>query len=61
MLNALYFAVRERWWNRDRGRQIGRMRRREQLARTFAIEWAVAMAMQLAEIRALPEISQPRR
>ena len=48
-------AVVERRWNRDRRRRIATMLQREQRATLAAIDHADAMAVQLAEILALPE------
>jgi hypothetical protein len=58
---SLYIAARERCWNRDRRRRIAEMRRRERATFMAQIDWVEAMAIQLAEIRTLPEASQTRR
>ena len=55
MIRSLYAAARERYWNRDRRRRIAEMRRRERATFITNIDWVEAMAVQLAEIRALPE------
>ena len=55
MIRSLYFAARERRWNRDRSRRIAQMLERERATVTAEIDWIEAMATQLAEIRALPE------
>lgn len=51
-----YAAGRERRWNRDRSRRIALMLRRERAAMGATAEWLEAMVIQLAEIRALPEV-----
>jgi hypothetical protein len=61
MLRSLYLAARERRWNRDRRRRINEMLERERgrrLAETPGL--SEEMAIQLAEIWALPEAPQPR-
>jgi hypothetical protein len=60
MIRSLYLAARERYWNRDRRRRIAAMLERERSTLTTRIEWVEAMAIQLAEIRALPEADGPR-
>jgi hypothetical protein len=54
-------AARERRWNRDRSRRIAVMVMRERAADAAEIDWVQAMAIQLAEIRALPEALEPQR
>jgi hypothetical protein len=61
MIRSLYLAARERRWNRDRSRRIAVMLEREHAERTAEIGWVEAMAIQLAEIRALPEALEPQR
>jgi hypothetical protein len=61
MIRFLYLPTRERRWNRDRSRRIAAMRERERATRTADIGWVEAMAIQLAEIRALPEALGPQR
>jgi hypothetical protein len=61
MIRSLYLAARERRWNRDRSRRIAVMLERERAARTAEGGWVEAMAIQLAEIRALPEALEPQR
>jgi hypothetical protein len=61
MIRALFLAARERHWNRDRRRRIAAMLERERATRTAGIGWVEAMAIQLAEIRALPEVWEPQR
>ena len=61
MIRSFYLAARERRWDRDRRRRIAEMRRRERASRTVEVEWVEAMAIQLAEIRTLPEVVEPRR
>ena len=54
-------AVRDRWWNRDRSRRVSLMLQRERIARVAQVDWVEAMAVQLAEIRMLPEVPDRRR
>lgn len=61
MIRSLYIAVREQRWNRDRRRRIAEMRRRERATFMAEIGWVEAMAVQLVEIRALPEAFQTQR
>ena len=66
MIRSLYIVTRERCWNRDRRRRIAEMQRRERASFMAQINWVEAMAIQLAEIRTLPEVLQtpsraPRR
>lgn len=58
---SLYAAVRERRWNRDRNRRIAKMLARERATVAATADWLEAMAIQLAEIRALPQVVEPRR
>ena len=60
MIRSLYIAARERRWDRDRRRRIAEMRHRERAAFASNIDWVEAMAIQLAEIRALPELVDRR-
>ena len=61
MIGSLYRAARERRWNRDRRRRIAEMFEREWATSGAAmIDWVEAMAVQLAEIRTLPEVPDPR-
>ena len=55
MTRSLYIVARERCWNRDRRRRIAEMHRRERASFIAHIDWVEAMAIQLAEIRTLPE------
>jgi hypothetical protein len=55
MIGRLYRATWDRRWNRDRRRLIARMLEQEHLSSALVLDWAEAMAVQLAEIRALPE------
>jgi len=57
----LWRAVGERRWNRDRRRRIAEMRQRERASFIANIGWVEAMAIQLAEIRALPEPLETRQ
>jgi hypothetical protein len=61
MIRSLYHAARDRRWNRDRSRRVAAMLARERASFTNKIDWVEAMAIQLAEIRALPEAVEPRR
>lgn len=56
MIRSLYIQLRERRWNRDRRQRIAQMRRRERATFVTNIDWVEAMAIQLAEIRTLPEL-----
>ena len=57
----LFDGVRERRWNRDRSRRIAKLLERERATVAATADWMEAMAVQLAEIRALPEAVEPRR
>jgi hypothetical protein len=59
MIGPWYRALRGRRWDRHRRRHISEMRRLEQAARAHMVESLEAMAIQLAEIRGLPEVSEP--
>jgi hypothetical protein len=61
MIRSLFLAARERRWNRDRRKRIATMLERERATRTAEIGWVEAMAMQLAEIRSLPEAFESQR
>jgi hypothetical protein len=61
MMRTVYLAARERRWNRDRRRRIALMLERERASAMAQIDWVEAMAIQLAEIRALPEARKPQR
>jgi hypothetical protein len=61
VIRSVYLAVREQKWNRDRRRRIAVMLERERTAAAAKIDWAEEMALQLAEIRALPEAPEPQR
>jgi hypothetical protein len=58
---SMFLAVREWRWDRDRSRRIRSMRERELENVRAAGGWAEAIARQLDEIRALPEVLEPRR
>ena len=60
-MRSLYSAARERHWNRDRRRRIAEMRQRERATFIAQLDWVEAMAIQLAEIRMLPEPPGTRR
>jgi len=57
----LWRTVCERRWNRDRRRRIAEMRQRERATFIANVDWIEAMAIQLAEIRALPEPLETRQ
>ena len=61
MIRSVYSSVRERSWNRDRSRRIDAMLKLERVGVAATAEWLEAMAMQLLEIRALPETMDPSR
>ncbi len=61
MIRSVYIIVRERRWNRARRRQIAQMRQRERSTFIAQGDWVEAMAIQLAEIRMLPEPVSTRR
>jgi hypothetical protein len=61
MIRSLFDAVRDRRWNRDRSRRIAAMLARERASLADNRDWLEAMAIQLAEIRALPEAWEPLR
>jgi len=60
-IGSLYRAMRERRWNRERSRRIAKMLKRESATHEARAEWLEGMAIQLAEIRALPEARGPQR
>jgi hypothetical protein len=55
MIRSLYRSARERRWDRDRRRRIVELSQRERLIQMVNVDWLEAMAIQLAEIRGLPE------
>jgi hypothetical protein len=61
MIGRLCRATRERRWNRDRRRRIAEMLEREHAGSAAVMEWLEAMAVQLAEIRTLPEAPRQLR
>ena len=61
MIRALYAAVQQRCWDRDRSLRIATMRARERAIALADLDQLEAMACQLAEIRALPEALEPQR
>jgi len=61
MISRLYRATCERRWNRDRRRRIAEMLEQERRGEAAVLVWVEAMAVQLAEIRALPEAHDPCR
>lgn len=60
-IRSLYLAVCERRWNRDRAQRIAYMLERERLMRISTFDRLEEMAIQLAEIRCLPEALEPSR
>ena len=60
-MRSLYIAARERRWDRDRRRRIAEMRQRERASLIAQVDWVETMAIQLAEIRMLPEPPRARR
>ena len=60
-IRSLYLAAREHRWDRDRRRRIAEMLQSERASRVAAIDLIEAMAIQLAEIRTLPEAPEPLR
>ena len=61
IVHSLYFDAREREWNRDRRRRIAAMPHAERANLTATADWLEGMAIQLAEIRTLPEAVEPLR
>ena len=60
-IRLLYLAHRERRWNRDRSRRIAAMLHRERATIATQADWLEAMAIQLVEIRTLPEVAHRTR
>ena len=60
MIRSLYYAARERRWDRDRSRRVAAMLARERASLADKMDWIEAMTMQLVEIRTLPEAVEPR-
>ena len=61
MIRSVCLAVRECGWNRDRRRRIAAMLARERATLHADVVRLEAMAVQLAEIRALPEAAERLR
>ena len=61
MIRSLYLDVRERWWNRDRSRMISALAHREHDDQPIEMQLVEAMAIQLLEIRCLPQAPEARR
>jgi hypothetical protein len=59
MIRSVYLAVRECGWNRDRRRRMAAMLADERPELNVSVDQLDAMAVQLAEIRALPEAAEP--
>ena len=55
MIRRICRATCERRWDRDRRRRIAEMLEREHVSGAVVEDWVEAMAVQLAEIRTLPE------
>ena len=60
MIGSMFRALRERRWNHDRRRRIAKMPQRESATLGARAEWLEEMAIQLAEIRTLPEVAEPQ-
>jgi hypothetical protein len=60
-IRSLYVAHRERRWDRERSRRITAMLRSERATIATQADWLEAMAIQLVEIRTLPEAAHPSR
>ena len=60
-IRSRYVAARERRWDRDRSRRIAAMLQLERATLMANVEWLEGMALQLAEIRTLPEVVEPSR
>ena len=60
MLRAVYAAVQQRCWSRDRSRRIAAMLEHERAIAIAELDRLEAMASQLTEIRALPETLEPQ-
>jgi hypothetical protein len=60
-MRSLYRAFCERRWNRNRRRRINEMLARDRAGHAAVLDWIEAMAVQLAEIRTLPEARDVRR
>jgi hypothetical protein len=61
LFRSLCRALVDRRWDRDRRRRIAQMRRCERVKFIANVDWIEAMAIQLAEIRALPEPVETRQ
>jgi hypothetical protein len=59
-IRSFYRAMRERRWNHERSRRIAKMLKRESATHAARAEWLEGMALQLAEIRTLPEAAEPQ-
>jgi hypothetical protein len=56
MIRHFFLSVQERRWNRDRSRRIAELLQRDRSSLAVQIDWLEGMAIQLAEIRTLPEV-----
>lgn len=61
MIRTIYAVVQQRCWGNDRSRRIAAMRARERAIALAELDQLEAIASQLAEIRALPEVLEPHR
>ena len=61
MIRSLYRAARERRWNRDRRERIAENVQSECGGCMATVDRVEEMAIQLAEIRTLPEVPGPQR
>jgi hypothetical protein len=61
MIRTIYAAVQQRCWSNDRSRRIAAMQARERAIALAELDQLEAIASQLAEIRALPEVLEPHR
>ena len=59
MIRSLFSSIRERCWDRDRRKRLDKMMRRE--TADVVADLVEAVADQLAEIRALPEVLERQR
>jgi hypothetical protein len=61
MIRTIYSVVQQRCWRNDRSRRIAAMQARERAIALAELDQLEAIASQLAEIRALPEVLEPHR
>ena len=60
-IRSLLQTMRERRWNNKRSRRIAKMLKHESATLEARSEWLEGMTVQLAEIRALAEVAEPRQ